>query len=282
MTPILGGLGAAVMWAVSTLSTSRSTKLVTPTSVLACVMVIGAVLTGPLALAQGVPESLGVEELGWLVVSGVANLVGLLLSYNALRVGKVGVVAPITSAQGAGAAIIAVAAGETMAPGSGLMLAVIAAGVVLASLSGTTDGVPAGHDRRSVVLAGCAALLFGLGLYSVGRVADDVPVTWILFVPRLVGVLVFGVPMALLGRVRMTRVALPYVLVSGVCEIVGLACFALGAREGIATAAIVSSQFAALAAVGAYVRFGERLQRIQVAGVAAIVVGVAVLTGLQA
>ena len=280
MIAIVGGLGAAVMWATSTLSTSRSTKLVSPVSVLASVMTIGVVITAPFALGGGVPDALGGKELAWLATSGLANLVGLLLAYSSLRVGKVGVVAPITSAQGAAAAIIAMLAGERIAAGSGVMLAVIAVGVALASLSRAAEGTGE-HDGRGAMLAGASAILFGLGLYASGRLAGDLPVAWILFVPRLLGMVVFAAPMVLLGRVHMTGRALRFVLVSGVCEIVGLAMFTLGAREGIAVTAVISSQFAALAALVAYFAFGERLRRIQIAGVAAILVGVAVLTGLQ-
>jgi len=281
VTAILGGLGAATMWAASTLSTSRSSRIVTPSTVLACVMTIGAALAAPPALAGGVPTAVRGANLVWLLVSGLANLLGLLLAYSALRVGKVGIVAPITSAQGAAAAIIAILAGERIAPGSGPMLALIALGVALASLSGS-GGASAEHDRRGPLLAGGAAALFGLGLYASGHLSTELPLAWILFVPRLVGVLVFAVPMALLGRVRLRRAAVPYIALSGVCELLGLASFTMGAREGIAVAAILASQFAALAAICAYVLFGERLRRVQVAGVAAIVVGVAVLTGLQA
>jgi drug/metabolite transporter (DMT)-like permease len=278
---ILGGLGAAATWAVSTLSTSRSAKLVPPSSVLACVMLIGAVLTAPLALAGGVPSGLDARALAWLVTSGLVNLVGLQFAYTALRVGKVGVVSPITSTQGAVAAVMAVAAGEAIEPGAGLMLAVIATGVALASLSSATDGIDGTDDRRGAVLAMASAALFGFGLYAIGHVSDGLPVVWVLFVPRLVGVIALTLPLAVLGRLRMTRRALPFVLLSGVCEVLGLAAFSLGSRDSIAVTAILSSQFAALAAIGAYLLFDERLRRVQVAGVVAIVVGVAVLTGLQ-
>ncbi len=279
MTAILGGLGAAVMWAASTLSTSRSSKIVTPSTVLACVMAIGAALSAPFALASGIPPALRGANLAWLVVSGLANLLGLLCAYSALRVGKVGIVAPITSAQGAAAAIIAILLGERIAPGSGSFLALIALGVALASLSGE-DG--SRENGRGPLLAGGAAGLFGLGLYSAGRLAGELPLAWVLFGPRLVGVLVFALPMLALGRLRLRRAAVPYIVLSGVCEILGLGAYALGSRAGIAVAAILASQFAALAAVLAYALFGERLRRIQVAGVAAIVVGVAILTGMQA
>ena len=80
----------------------------------------------------------------------------------------------------------------------------------------------------------------------------------------------------------MTRTALPLVIVSGLCEVVGFASFAVGSRHGIAVSAVLASQFAALSAIGAYFLFGERLTRVQLAGVAAIVFGVAVLTASQA
>ena len=71
-------------------------------------------------------------------------------------------------------------------------------------------------------------------------------------------------------------------MASGIAEVVGFASFAVGARHGVAVAAVLASQFAAIAAVAAYVLFQERLERIQIVGVTTIVVGVAVLTWLQA
>jgi drug/metabolite transporter (DMT)-like permease len=80
----------------------------------------------------------------------------------------------------------------------------------------------------------------------------------------------------------MTRAALPLVLVSSVCEVAGFALFALGARHGIATSAVLASQFGAIAAVAAYILFRERLASVQRAGVVVIVVGVGALTAVQA
>jgi drug/metabolite transporter (DMT)-like permease len=72
------------------------------------------------------------------------------------------------------------------------------------------------------------------------------------------------------------------VVTAGIAEVVGFALFAVGSRHGVAVAAVLASQFAAIAAVAAYFLFRERLTRVQVAGVATIVIGVAVLTALQA
>jgi drug/metabolite transporter (DMT)-like permease len=47
-------------------------------------------------------------------------------------------------------------------------------------------------------------------------------------------------------------------------------------------AAVLASQFAALAVIAAFLLFGERLTRTQVAGVVAIAIGVAALSALRA
>ena len=85
-----------------------------------------------------------------------------------------------------------------------------------------------------------------------------------------------------IGLVARKGWAWPLVLLSGCCEVLGFASYAEGSRHGIAVSAVLASQFAALAAVGAFLVFHERLARVQLAGVAAIVVGVGVLSLLQA
>src|SRR5205085_7384014 len=68
----------------------------------------------------------------------------------------------------------------------------------------------------------------------------------------------------------------------GCARVAGFGLFALGARDGIAISAVLASQFGALAGVMAYLLFRERLARVQVAGVATIVVGVGILSALRA
>ncbi|MGA9161267.1 MAG: EamA family transporter [Actinomycetota bacterium] len=282
MIAILGGLAAAAMWAASALCISRSTRMLPPVAILGSVLLIGAVVSAPFALAQGVPAGLGREQVGLIVLTAIGNTTGLLLVYSSLRFGKVGVVAPITSAQGAAAAVIAVLAGEQIATGAGVALGVIVLGVVLSSMSRTTEF---GSDRReglAVALAIGAALFFGLGLFAMGRLSEDVPIAWIIFPSRTIAVLVVTIPLAIAGRLRMTREAAPLVVASGLLEVAGLVAFTLGARHGIAVAAVLGSQFAAIAAVAAFVLFRERLARVQIVGVVVIATGVAVLTALQA
>jgi drug/metabolite transporter (DMT)-like permease len=130
---VLGGLGAALAWSITSLSATRASRLIGSPATLAWVMLTGLVIVGPFVLAEGRPEALDGGALGWLALSGVGNVGGLLLVYSGLRIGKVGVVAPISSSEGAVAAVIAVVAGERLGVGTGVALGVIVLGVVLAA-----------------------------------------------------------------------------------------------------------------------------------------------------
>ena len=129
MLAIVGGLGAAIVFATVTLCNSRSSRMIGPSQLLAWVMLIGLAITAPIVALQGTPDGLDAESGVWLVVAGVGNVVGLLLAYAALRLGKVGIVAPMVSTQGAIAAVIAVIAGESLGTATGIVLGFIALGI---------------------------------------------------------------------------------------------------------------------------------------------------------
>jgi uncharacterized membrane protein len=282
LTGIVGGLCAALMWAVSALCISRSTRMIPPVALLGWVMLIGAVVSAPFAVASGIPDALGPEHAWLLLLTAIGNTTGAMLVYSSLKHGKVGVVAPITSAQGAAAAVIAVLAGEHIATGAGIALGAIVIGVALSSMARSSEPEPHLNERLAVVLAIGAAVFFGLGLFAMGRLSEDLPIAWIVFPSRTLAVLLVTVPLALMRRMPMTRDAAPLVVASGLLEIGGVVAYTLGARHGIAVAAVLGSQFAAIAAVLAFFLFRERLSRVQIVGVTIIAIGVAVLTGLQA
>jgi len=276
---VLGGLGAAVCWSAGTLSAARASRLIGAPRVLAWVMLVGLAVNAPLVIVSGLPEGLRGGRIVWFAVAGAANVVGLLLAYDALRVGKVSIVAPITSTEGAIAALLAVVAGESLRLGSAFVLGAIAVGVVLAS---RTPSDRPSHPLRATLLAVGAALSFGVGLYATGRISMSLPIVWAMLPPRLVGTAVVAAPALARGRLRIVPAVIPFVVLSGLCEIGGFASYAAGARHSIAISAVLASQFAALAAVAAYFLLKERLTRVQVGGIVVVVAGVALLSALQA
>jgi drug/metabolite transporter (DMT)-like permease len=278
---ILGGLGAACAFAAATLSASRGARMIGPQSFLAGVMLVGLVVTLPAVAAGGVPH-IGGTDAGWLALSGCGNVAGLLSAYAALRLGKVGIVAPIVSTEGAITAVIAVVAGEGISPGAGATLGVIACGILVSGASRDADEVPADpRGLRALVFAVAAALAFGGSLYATARVGASLPIAWAVLPARAIGVAAVTIPMLVSRQLTIARRAFPFVVISGLCEVAGFALFTVGSRHGIAVSAVLASQFAAIAAVAAYLLFGERLARVQLAGVAAVVVGVGALSALQ-
>jgi drug/metabolite transporter (DMT)-like permease len=284
MTAIVGGLGAAAAWAVSMLTASRATRLIGAPSGLAWVLFTGLVVVAPWAALEGLPDGLDSTSATWLLLAGAGNVVGLLCSYSAMRTGKVALIAPIVSTEGAIAAVLAVLSGEDVAAGAGVALVVVAIGIALAAVPRDEEDalVETTSSWRVPALALAAATAFGISIYATGRASAELPIAWAVLPPRVLGVLVVFVPLAVTARLVLTRAAVPFVVASGIAEVVGFASYAVGSRESVAVAAVLASQFAAIAAVAAYVLFRERLGRLQLVGVVTIVVGVAVLTWLQA
>jgi drug/metabolite transporter (DMT)-like permease len=291
MVAILGGFAAALSWAIATLSSSRTSRMIGPMSVLGWVMIVGLVAAiVPAALAR--PIDLGVPQVAGLVVLGLCQNFGLLLAYYALQVGRVSIVAPIVATEGALAAALSILLGDPLATSTAVILAAIAVGVVLASVERTrTDQLAdptrtardLAHPRRAIFLAIAAAATFSVGLVLSGRLgAGGMPPAWVIVASRTVGIVLIAVPLIATRRFRITRPALPLVVLAGILEAIGSGVYVVAASADIAVAAVLSSQFAAIAAVGGFLLFGERLQRVQVAGVVVIAIGVTALAAVQA
>src|SRR5581483_1933474 len=162
-----------------------------------------------------------------------------------------------------------------------LTRAAIAVGISLSAVPDEASATRLVHPR-TVLLAMLAACSFGASLYATARAGSALPEAWVVLSARVIGAVALALPLLIGGRLRLTRATAPLVLVAGVCEVLGFFSFIAGARHGIAVAAVLSSQFAAITAVAAYLIFHERLSRVQLIGVSVVVAGVAVLSGLRA
>ena len=256
-------------------------------SVLAWVMVIGFTGSIPWAIADiRTTPGPATWQVAGMVVNGLSYAAGLLLAYRALVIGRVSIVAPIVSTEGGLAALASVTLGESLGLPTALVLAALAVGIVLASMERSGEGGPGGADpaltRRTALLSIGAALAFSVGMTVSARLGPEVPISWIVLVSRGVGVVIIALPLLVRGRLRLSRQALPLVLVSGVLEALGSGLYVIGAHVSPAAAAVLSSQFAAITAVGAFILFGERLTRIQLVGVAIIAMGVTGLAVIRA
>jgi drug/metabolite transporter (DMT)-like permease len=276
---IVGGLGAALAWATTTLCSARASRSIGSLPTLAWVMLVGfgPAVAAVLVAGGSTPEG---SQIGWLLLSGLGNVAGLGLVYAGVRRGKIGVVAPIASTEGAVAAVMAIALGEDLSAGVAAALVVAVVGVALAAAARGTEGRT---PPAAVAFACAAALSFGGSIYATGRVSQELSIAWALLPARAVGVLLVTLPLFALRRLSLPgRTTGGLVVVTGLAELAGFASYAVGARHGIAVAAVLASQFAALAAIGALVLYGERLTRWQTLGIVLIAIAVAVLSALRA
>lgn len=277
MVSIVFGLLTACFFASSSLMSSRAVKVIGSASSVAWVMLIGLIITTPFVVVSGVPANIG-PSIPWMVVLGLGNVIGILVAGFALRVGKVGVVAPILATEGAIAAVIAAILGESIAPIVGFLLLVIVGGIVISAIA--PDPQPLAQERPvyAVVLSTIAAACFGFSLFAAGNLSNDVPIPWVLLPARLAGVLIILLPLLVMRKLKITRSTVPLVVAMGFTEILGFVCYSIGAQYQVAITSVLSSQFAPIAAVAAYFLFKEKLGRLQVFGVAVLVAGVTALT----
>jgi drug/metabolite transporter (DMT)-like permease len=276
--PILGGLGAAFSWGLSTVVASRSTRLLGSQQALAYVMLLGLGALAVLAPASGYPAHASGHAWAWAALAGAGSAAGLSMMYRALRLGKVGVVAPVASTEGALAAVFAIALGETLTAAVAACLVVIACGVVVVTMRGQAADV---HLRPSLY-ALSAACLFGINLVASARAGDALGALWTILVARVVGVAVIALPLLLRGRLRPPGAAWWMVSFSATAELVGYVSYVTGAHHGVAIPAVLGSQFAAVATITSFAIFRERIGPRQIAGAVVIVAGVSVLAVLRA
>ena len=277
MVSVVFGLLTAAFFASSSLISSRTVKIIGPGSSVAWTMLVGLVITLPFLLNSGVPANLGAST-PWMVVAGLGNVIGILVAGFAFRIGKVGVVAPILATEGAISAVIASILGESIAPVIAFLLLVIVGGIVISAIA--PDPEPLVHERPvlAVTFATVGAACFGISLFAIGNLSDELPIAWVLLPPRLAGVLIILIPLIVLRRLRITRSTTPLVIAMGFTEVLGFVSFAIGAQYQIAVTSVLASQFAPIAAVMAYVLFKEKLGRLQITGVVVLVVGVTALS----
>jgi drug/metabolite transporter (DMT)-like permease len=197
----------------------------------------------------------------------------------ALKVGKVSLAAPIVATEGAAAAVISIFFGEKVVAAVIVGLAVIVIGVVLASTGEkSTSPLEAKARFETVLFAVLGAIIAGSSLYSTGQISADVAPLWRAMAPRVFGVVLIAVPLLVSRKLKLSKKALPLLAIAAVCELGGWISYAVGSTHSVAVAAVVSSQFAAIAAVAAFFVFKERLTRMQTVGVVCVIAGVTVVS----
>lgn len=246
-------------------------------------MMLGlAAIAVPLALFASASE-LSIRVVALLAVAGLSNVAGLALQYQAFKRGKVGVVMAIASTEGMIATLVTIGGGASMSLDIFLVLLLITTGLVVTALAPDIEPTPTqtADGRRTVLLALPVPILGGMNLFAIGELGSHVSLLWAVLPGRLAGSALIGVPLIAKGKLTISRRVFPLLAAAAAAEIVGFAAYTWGSRSEIAISAVLASEYAAIAAAGAYVLFSERLGRRQLSGLILVAVGVATLSALS-
>jgi drug/metabolite transporter (DMT)-like permease len=276
---VVAGIATAVAWAVTALSAASATRVIGAARTLAWVMLIGLIVDAPFLVATRPDLRMSGNEVVLVLVAGIGNVVGLGLEYRALRRGSSGIVTSIVSTEGAVAAAIAIIAGERVPLVTLVALGCTVLGVTFVTMldSHDTTALSTRDNHAAAAMAIGVAILFGLSVYASGRLGQQLPLVYAVLPARIVGTILVTLPLAIARRLRSPRGARIAVVTGAVGEVAGIAFLALGARHALAVTAVIASLFPALVSVVALFLFGERLTRLQVVGIAFILVSAGVV-----
>lgn len=222
--------------------------------------------------------------------AGVAGPIGVGCLYRGLSLGRMSVVAPITAVV---AAVVPFTWGlvEGERPGglaiAGAVVAMAAVVLISAAPAHPDDTAPVHVPRHPLVglvpTALASGLAFGVVYVLLGSATDDAAL-WPLVTARATAVAVGGAALVALavraGRpglegLRLPRAALATTAAAGILDVTANAAYLAATRTGLlSVVAVLSSLYPAATVVLARLVLGERLHRIQLAGLALAAAGV--------
>lgn len=242
-----------------------------------------------LALAMSLVSSQEIPPAGDLLlgaISGAIGLVALGAFYQALAIGTMSIVAPVSASGTAIPVIWGIANGESLSALAYGGLVAVVLGVMIASREqdAAHEGQPVAlNHRASILLALVAAVGFG-AIYVLIAEAATVSEFWPIVALKGTSLLLVGILVVVAGsRIKGERPSgnawLP-LLVVGMLDVTANATYAFATKEGpVAISAVVASMFPITTVILAHIFLGERIAPSQKAGVALALVGVVVLAG---
>jgi drug/metabolite transporter (DMT)-like permease len=268
-------LASAASWGVSDFLGGLQSRRLPVLGVLAVSQPAGLLLIALLIPLTGA-DPISAGKLGIAFLAGAASLGGLGAFYAAMAMGTVSVVAPIAALGVIVPVAVGLAEGEAPAAIQLAGLVPAMAGVVI--LSYEEEPEHAGVARRSIVLAIVAGLGFGVFFTGIDAAAADRP-GWAILAVRVGGVTTVAAAL-LVTRPGLDGVAAawPVLITIGAFDVLANALFAVASTKGVLpVVAVGGSMYPAFTVALAHGVLGERLARIQWAGVLLALSGVAMI-----
>ena len=261
---IFWGLGSALTWGIGDFCGGLATRRTSVWTVVLLSQAIGMVLLLLLAILFGEALPPG-SDLAWGAVAGLAGIIGLTALYQAMALGQMALVAPLTAII---ALTIPVVGGVFL---EGWPSSFTLAGFVLAAISVLLISYAPQHTvtRRGLLIAVVAGCGFG-GFFVLIAQPQSAAVFWPLVAARATSVLTLA---GFLTWRRQSwqptewRAFLP-ILLAGVFDAGGNACFVLAEQAGrLDIASTLSSLYPVSTVLLALLLLRERISLVQGAGV---------------
>jgi drug/metabolite transporter (DMT)-like permease len=275
----LGAL-AALAWGLGDILVVHSARRVGFFRALLAVQASGVVLLALLAVALGDQPSLSGAQ--WAAVAGLGALSigGYVGFYKALELGPIAIVSPIASSNGALIVILAVIVlGESLTAGQALGVTLVLGFIVLASLEPQAERI---RGASGIRLALAATVIFGLYVFALTTMTDDLGWLLPILLTRAVAVMLMGAFFAARPdgeRRPLGRLGLLVCCCAGAFDAVGYLLFNRGAEIGeVAITSAAASSYPVIPILVGLFALRERVAWYQLVGVAGVLAGMVVLS----
>ena len=283
---ILLALGSSLLWGVADFLGGKTSRTQLTALVVLISQLAGLVSVSIVALAAG-SFSASPGYLPWAVGAGLAGASAVLLFYQGLAIGTMGVVAPIAAVGVVIPVVIGIFGGAVPSAVciAGIVLAI--AGVVVAARP-AESGARTDRHVRSVLYAVGAAAGFGLLQYAIsGGAAHSTVMTLVVMRCTSVPVLAIVTLLSLRARCRRRESAgslsmgvIALIVVIGIFDVSANLLFGLATVSGaLPVVAVLGSLYPAATVLLARIIDHETMSRRQDAGVVAAIAGVGMIAG---
>jgi drug/metabolite transporter (DMT)-like permease len=271
MSTVVFSLFAACLWGASDFKGGVLSRTLPAFTVLLGVEVAGLGASA-LALAISGATLPSADSVAWSLGAGAAGAVALVLLFQAMAIGQISIVAPISGCGAVVPVVVGLAAGEQPGP---LPLAGISLGLLgclLASQESAAEAV-GGSQRASIVLALLAMIGVGTYLTGIHYATEDTAIWWPLLLGRIGSVSVALLALAA-GSATLPRTELSGIAFVGLADFGASLAYAAATSKGLLTlAAVLASLYPVVSVLLARLTLHERLIPIQLAGVTLALVG---------
>jgi hypothetical protein len=270
------------LWGTADYHAGNLSKRFPPVAVLSVTQIIGLIFGIVLATSSGSWDAQALGSDGYLlpgIAAGFCGYLGLICLYRALATGRMGVVSPISALSGVIPVLYAVIFLNERFNSLvtvGVVLALV--GAFMASGPEVSQGLP----LKPVVLALGAALGFGSALSFMALGSQSSALMTMVAMRAATLFVSVGILIKLRGTSGMGKAELPLLLFIGVADFSANLILGVATTKGlVALAMVLGSLYPIMTALLAFRYLHERLHKVQYAGIANAVMGVALIAAFQ-